>query len=88
MISPSAVSAVISSAAGKVSRLHEQRVVARGVEGIGQAGEDAGAVVVDRRGLAVHEPVRADDIAAEDVADALVAEADAEKRRVSGRSGG
>ena len=65
---------------GEGLALDEQGVVARGFEGIGQAGEDAGAVVQDGRGLSVHEPASADDVAAEDVADALVAEANAEQR--------
>ena len=56
----------------------EERMIAGGVEGVGHAGEEVVAVVVDGRGFAVHEAVGADDFAAEDVAHALVAEADAE----------
>ena len=40
--------------------------------------EDAAAVVLDQAGFAVHEAGGADDVAAEDGADGLVAEADAE----------
>src|SRR5262245_5038312 len=55
-------------------------MIAGRVEGIGQAGEDARIVVVDGRGLAVHDTRRADHVAAEGGADRLVAEADAEDR--------
>ncbi len=56
----------------------EERVVAGGGEGVGHAFEEVAAIVVDGRGFAVHEAVGADDVAAEDVAHTLVAEADAE----------
>ena len=54
MMSPSSVSAVISSTSGSVEPLDDERVVAGGLERVGQTGEHAGAVVVDQRGLAVH----------------------------------
>ena len=65
--------------------LHHQRVVAGGDEGIGQAGEDALPVVVDLRGLAVHQMRGGHDAAAVGLADALVAQADAEQRDLPGQ---
>ena len=56
--------------------------------GLGDAGEDAAAVVLDRRRLAVHRRRRAHDRAAERGADRLVPEADAENRRRARRSAG
>ena len=44
MIVPSSVSAVISSTSGTDVAVDDQRVVAGGLERVGQAGEDAGAV--------------------------------------------
>ena len=55
----------------------DERVVAGGLERVGEPGEHAGALVVDLRGLAVHDRRRPHDVAAVDLADALVAEADA-----------
>ena len=86
MISPSSVQAVISSSSGRVSRAHRQAVVARGGERVRQAGEDALAGVVDRAGLAVHQALGADHLAAHGLADRLVAEADAEDRQVVRRA--
>ena len=65
--------------------LHRQAVVAGGGEGVRQAGEDALAVVVDRAGLAVHQGLGADHLAAKGLADGLVAQADAEDRQVGRR---
>src|SRR3972149_5312986 len=48
------------------------------LERVGEAAEDAGAVVVDHAGLAVHDLAGAGDGTAERLADRLVAEADAE----------
>ena len=59
----------------------DQRVIASGGERLRDAAEHAAAVVLHRRHLAVHQLRRADDLAAERDADALVAEADAEHRR-------
>ena len=64
---------------GKCLPLHKERMVAGGLEGRRNPGEDAGAVVMNRRGLPVHEAARAHDVAAIHVADALVAEAHAEQ---------
>ena len=60
--------------------LHDQRVVAGRLERARQTLEHAGVVVSDERGLAVHDLRRPHDLAAEDLADALVAEAHAEDR--------
>ena len=55
MIVPSSrVRAVTSSSAGSPSLGDDQRVIARGDERPGDAGEHAAAVVLDRRRLAVH----------------------------------
>src|SRR5690606_35094578 len=63
-----------------VGRDH-QRMVARGLEAVGQPGEHACPGVADGRGLAVHDPAGAHHAAAVGLADGLVAEADAEDRR-------
>ena len=62
----------------------DQGVVARGRERVGQAGEDAAPVVADLVGLAVHRGAGAAHHAAVDLADRLVAEADAEHRQARG----
>ena len=67
---------------------HHERVVARGHEGVGEPGEEALAVVVDLRGLAVHQVRGRHDVAAEGLADALVAEADAQQRDLPGQRRG
>ena len=59
---------------------HEQRVVARGLERAGQAGEDPLAGMVDGRRLPVPGTAGADHLAAHGRAQALVAQADAEDR--------
>ena len=56
----------------------DERVVARRLERARQPREDPVVVVQDRRGLAVHQPPGAHDLAAEHLADGLVPEADAE----------
>ena len=76
--SPSGAVAEISKHVGHGRR--RERVVAPGEEVLGQPGEDAAAVVRDDRRLAVHELARLADLAAEDLHDRLVAEADAERR--------
>ena len=55
----------------------DQRVIARGGEGLGEFAENIFAVVMDFAGLAVKEFWRANDFAAEGRADGLMAEADA-----------
>ena len=65
--------------------LDHQRVVARGLERPVDAAEDAGALVPDVRELAVHRHRRAHHLAAEDLADGLMAEADAEQRHLARR---
>lgn len=61
--------------------LHQQGVITGGCEGLRQVFEDGLAAVLDDGGLAMHQAPGADDIAAEDMADALMAQADAEDRR-------
>ncbi len=63
---------------GEGAGADDEAVVAGGVEGVGESGEDAGVVVVDGGDFAVHEAPVAFDDGAEGVADALVAQADAE----------
>jgi hypothetical protein len=63
---------------GDGSGADDEAVVAGGVEGVGQAGEDALVVVEDGGDFAVHEAPVAFHGAAPGEADALVAEADAE----------
>src|ERR1043165_7952106 len=63
--------------------LDDERVVARGGEAIFEAVEDGLAVVANLRRLAVDGRGAADDSTAEDLADGLVAEADAEQRHVA-----
>ena len=70
--------AVLASAEATIAALRGRR---------GEAGEDAGAAVMDGAELAVHDLVGADDLAAEGLADGLVAEADADERR-AGLGGG
>ncbi len=65
-------------ALGDAVRGHHQRVVARGREGVGEAGEEGAAIVADLRRLPVHELGRAHHAAAESLAERLVAETDAE----------
>src|SRR5262245_51012202 len=57
-----------------------ERVVAAGLEALGQPGEDPPSVVLDDARLAVQERARTADLAAERLHDGLVAEADAERR--------
>src|SRR5690606_6991952 len=59
--------------------LDHQRMIARGGEGTGQAGENAGSVMIDGAGLAVHQSA-AGHAAAEVLAYRLMAEADAKQR--------
>src|SRR5215203_2291213 len=61
--------------------LDDQRMVPRRFEWIWQTPEHAVPIVLDRRGFPVHQAIRPHHIAPEDVADALVAEADAQQWR-------
>ena len=65
---------------GEGAGTDDEGMVACGVEGVGQADEEAFVVVVDGRDFAVHEPPVAFDGCAPDVTDALVAEAYAQGR--------
>src|SRR5262249_38808101 len=60
--------------------LDDEAVVAGRLERVGKAGKDALVIVMDQRSLAVHDAVVTHDLAAERVADALMAQADAERR--------
>ena len=71
-------------ALGERGALNEKRVVAGGGEALGEVFEHIGVLVKNGRGLAVHETVGAHDVAAEVVADGLVAEADAEDGFLTG----
>src|SRR5882672_10518280 len=66
--------------------LDRQRVIAGRGKWRGQVGKDADTLVFDRRGLAMHQLVRAHDLAAEDLANRLVPKADAEYRRAGGET--
>ena len=70
--------------AGKRLPPHDERVVPSGLERIGKVLEDRLPVVVDHRGLPVHQAGGADHLAAEDVPDALVPETDPEQRDAAG----
>jgi hypothetical protein len=56
---------------------NHEAVIAGGFERIRHASIDAFAVVMDHRGLAVHDPIGPNNLRAESVADALVAQTDA-----------
>ena len=77
---PSSVSAVTSSVVRQAVALDDQRVIARRLERAVDAAEHACAAVADLGELAVHRQRRAHDLAAEGLADRLMAEADAEDR--------
>jgi hypothetical protein len=57
---------------------HDEGMVAGCIEWRGETGEDSFAIVQDGRGFAVHEPLRAHDGPAKDIADALMAQTDSE----------
>ena len=86
MISPSSAVAVIARQGGIVRALDRERMVARGRQRRRKVGENAAAVVDDRRHLAVHHALRANDLPAERLADRLVAEAYAQDRNPSGEA--
>src|SRR5580704_1941852 len=62
--------------AGERFAVDDERVVARGSEGVGEFAEDAFGVVMDGARFTVEEFGRANDFAAEGRADGLMAEAD------------
>ena len=65
-------------------QLDRKRVVSGGREGIAYADVDAFAIVVNRTGLAVHEPFGSDDVRPEDMTDTLVSQANAKDRYPAG----
>ena len=83
MITPLSDLAVTSSTAGRVVGRARERMVACGVEALGNACEHAAAVVADGGNLAVLDFAGAAHLAAVDVVDALVAEANAEDRHLA-----
>ena len=80
----SVVHALTSSSAGRSFLFHDERVIARGRHGRGQAAEDGLVVVGDGAGLAVHQVRSAHDVAAKSRADGLMSQADAENRNFAG----
>ena len=70
-------------AGGEGFAFDNEGVVAGGFEGARETGEDILASVENRRGFAVHEARSADDVAAVNLPNALVAEADTEDRNFS-----
>ncbi len=68
---------------GDRCRIQAERMVARGRERRGQAGENAAAVVFDVRNLAVHLARRVRDGCTEHLTDRLQSEADAENRHLT-----
>jgi hypothetical protein len=67
-------------AVGDGRPVDDQRVVAGRLEGVGEVGEEAVTGVGDHRRLAVHHLAGPHDLSAVELADALVAQADAEHR--------
>src|SRR3990172_11266766 len=60
-------------------------MITRCLKGVLKAGEDRWTIMVDRRGLAVHQASGSHDLAAECGADALMAETDPKDRDLSGK---
>ncbi len=73
-------------AARQRAAFHDERMVARSFEILREAAKNRSAVVVNFAGFAVHDFFRADDFAAERVADGLMAEANAENGNFSGET--
>src|SRR3546814_13794025 len=67
--------------------LHHQAVIARGGEGRGYPGEQAGPVMRHRRSLAMHQPA-AHHLAAEMLPDRLMTQAHAQQRQLRIGAGG
>ena len=78
----SVVQALTSSSDGRSFCFDDQRVVARGGHGHGEALKNGSIVMHDRAGFAVHEMWSADDLPAKGFADGLMSEADAEYRNL------
>jgi hypothetical protein len=83
MISPSSVQAVTFSTSGQVARSNGQRVVAVDGELLRQPGEHALLRGGDHAGLAVHQLLGPDDLAAESRANGLVPQADPQDRQLA-----
>src|SRR5262245_5757481 len=58
--------------------LDDERVIAPGIEAVGKPGKETSTLMANGRGLAMHRAFRAGDLAAKSLADALMAETDAE----------
>ena len=73
---------------GIVERLaaDNEAVIARRLERIGQAAKNTLVIVMNGRSLAVHDAFVAHHFAAENVADALMSQANAEDRHVGGEA--
>ena len=69
-------------AVGESVTLHDEGVVAGCLKRGLDAGEDTFSLVMNKRGLAVHEFAGSDDITAKDLADTLVTEANPEEGNV------
>src|SRR5271157_6545040 len=72
-------------AGGQALTFHNQRMIASGLERIGQAFENCPAVVMDLAGLAMHQFRRPDDLAAESLPAGLMAEAHSQDGYTSGQ---
>ena len=72
-------------AGGQALALHDQGMVASGLERIGQAFKNGPAVVMDLAGLAMHQLRRPDNFSAESLADGLMTEAHSQNRNTSGQ---
>ena len=64
--------------------IDDQGVIAHRLEGITQTGENTPAVMIDQRGLAVHAALGPDDLAAEHLGNALVAQTNAQDGDLAG----
>src|SRR3990172_10541557 len=71
---------------GQAMPLHDQRMIARRLERVGDVVEYPLAAMVNARQLAVHQDGRADHLAAIGLADRLMAKANPEDRQVFRRS--
>ena len=76
MMSPSSVSAVISSSSAPCA-IDDERMIARRLKRPVDAAKHAARIMRDVRQLAVHRQGRANDLAAENLADRLMAKAHA-----------